>query len=68
MHSGGRHRPVIIELAPPGDLVGFRLKGMRTTYWLPVSWCYLEALKVRMAAIRAERKAARAAKRKGAAK
>lgn len=64
MHSGGRHRPIIIELLPPGELIGFRLKGMRTTYYLPVKTCYLEALKARMATLRAERKAARALKRK----
>lgn len=59
VHSGGRSRQIVIELAPPGDVIGFRLKGTRTTYHLPVDWCYREALKAELARRRAERKKAR---------
>lgn len=59
VHSGGRARMIIIELRPPGDLVGFRLERTRTTYSLPVAWCYREAVRAEMARQKAERKAAR---------
>jgi hypothetical protein len=59
IHSAGRRRQIIIELAPPGDTVGFRLKGMRRTYRLPVGWCYTEAVKAELDRERAERRRAR---------
>ncbi len=58
--SQGRKRPIAVELAPDRQgLIGFRLKGMRTTYYLPVDWCFREALKAELARRRAERKKAR---------
>lgn len=57
IHSGGRRRAVVIELDPntPG-LIGFRLKGTRTTYQLPVDFCFREACRAEMARRKAERK------------
>jgi hypothetical protein len=59
IHSAGRRRPIVIELHPPGDVIGFRLKGTRTTYCLPVDWCYREALRNELARRKAERRKAR---------
>jgi hypothetical protein len=47
--SNGRRRPVVLILEPPGDVLGLRLKGERTTYYLPLDWCYRQAV---MAALR----------------
>lgn len=38
--SKGKRRHIVLELAPPGDVIGLRLKGERTTYYLPLDWCY----------------------------
>lgn len=38
--SKGKRRHIIVELSPPGDVLGFRLKGERTAYYLPIDWCY----------------------------
>lgn len=54
VHSAGRTRAIVVELMPPGEVVGFRLKGTRRTYWLPISWCYREALKAEVVRQRAE--------------
>lgn len=61
--SKGRRRNVIVELDPykPG-LVGFRLKGMRTTYYLLVEWCFREALRAELARVKAEKKRLRRTK------
>lgn len=65
MHSRGRRRNVLVTLSPGGDgspgpsFVGFRLHGMRSTYWLPVGWCFTEALKADRARVKRERKEAR---------
>jgi uncharacterized ParB-like nuclease family protein len=40
----------VLILEPPGDVLGLRLKGERTTYYLSLDWCYRQAV---MAAIRA---------------
>lgn len=67
IHSAGRRRYVVLELSPGGDgtpgpgFVGFRLMGTRTIYYLPVDWCFREALKAELARRRAERKAKRKA-------
>ena len=55
MHSAGRARAIVIELTPPGELIGFRLKGTRRTYNLPVAWCYREALRNEVARQKRER-------------
>jgi hypothetical protein len=59
MHSAGRFRPIIIELAPPFDTIGFRLKQTRRVYRLPVDWLYREALRATLAAEKAEKRKAR---------
>jgi hypothetical protein len=61
IHSAGKRRQIIIELAPPGDTVGFRLKGTRKTYRLPVGWCYCEAVKAEIEREKLERRRARKA-------
>lgn len=61
VYSQGRLRSVIICVEPPGDLVGFRLKGTRRTWTLPVSWCYLEACRATLAREKAEKRKARKA-------
>lgn len=60
IHSQGRTREVIVELRPPLDVIGFRLKGCRQTYFLPVAHCFREALKNELARRRAEKRKARA--------
>lgn len=64
MHSAGKARAVIVELSPPGILIGFRLKGTRRTYHLPIDWAYREAMRAEMARQKAARAAERKAKRK----
>jgi len=39
IREAGQDRPIVVSLKPPG-LVGFRAKGCRRTYWLPVTACY----------------------------
>ena len=60
--SRGRYRPVVVVLEPPGVLLGLRLKGERKTYYLPLAWCFCEAVRRTVAA---ERAAKQQAKRKG---
>lgn len=68
IHSCGKRRAVVVSLAPAtASLVGFRLAGTRTTYYLPVDWCFREAVRADLARKRAERKAAREKKRKESA-
>lgn len=59
VHSQGRRRKVVVELMPPGQLVGFRLHGTRRTYWLPIEWCWREAVRSELARQKAERKKAK---------
>jgi hypothetical protein len=66
MHSAGRFRPIIIELAPPFDTIGFRLKQTRAVYRLPVDYLYREALKAEIERVKIEKRKARIAKRKEA--
>lgn len=43
----GKARTIIVELDPNiPQLVGFRLKGMRTTYHLPIDYCWRTARKL----------------------
>lgn len=46
--SSGKEREVIVILQPPGTL-GFRLKGTKTTYWLPADRLYMMALQAEQA-------------------
>ncbi len=38
-----KHRPVIVSLHPP-HILGFRLKGTKHTYFLPVDQCFWIAM------------------------
>lgn len=58
--SNGRRRPVIVELSPPGHVIGFRLKGEKNTYYLPIDWCYRTAVDLH---VREERRKRREAKK-----
>lgn len=42
--SSGQHRKVIIILTP-GRLIGFRLEGESTVYWLTSAMCFDNAVK-----------------------
>lgn len=50
-------RPVVATLH--GPLLILRCKGLRTEETLDLSWCYLEAVKQRLAREKAEKKARR---------
>jgi hypothetical protein len=66
IHSAGRGRPVIVEMSPGGDgrpgpaFLGFRLLGTRSTYYLPVEWCWREAMKMEVNRRKTERRKAKA--------
>ena len=51
IYSLGRDRNIIVELSPGGDgspgpeFIGLRLEQTRQTYYLPVAFCFREALK-----------------------
>ena len=55
VYDGGRARAIIVELAPPGKLIGFRLAKRRKTYCLPIDWCYREAVRAELARAKSER-------------
>jgi len=40
----GKHRAIIVALEPPG-ILAFRLKGTQRVYRLPVSTCFMLAVK-----------------------
>ncbi len=71
MYSGGRRRGIVIEIHPdanglgkPGSgFIGLRLSGIRRCYYLPVDWCFREAVRADLARTRAERKRLRAEKK-----
>jgi len=50
----GKHRPVIVSLEPP-NVIGFRLKGLRRTFFLTVEGCYMQAVKAAVAAEKKEK-------------
>jgi len=58
--SAGKERPVVVSLEPP-NIIGFRLKGMRKTFYLTAEGCFMAALKAQMAL---EKKEQRKKKRK----
>lgn len=62
-HSGGRTRPVIVEL-DRGDVLRFRLKGTRTSYPLPIGSAFALAVNAWAQARKEAKKAARIARRK----
>lgn len=61
--NGVNRRQFVVTLAP-GDLIGFRDLRSRTTYWLPLAACYAHAVAADVARRRAEKAAARQAKRR----
>lgn len=72
LFSKGRNRGIVLEIHPdangngkPGaGFIGLRLSGTRKTYYLPVDWCFREAVRADLARTRAERKQVREEKRK----
>lgn len=66
--SRGQNRPVIVVLEPPGDRIGFRLKGERKTFSLPVGVLYAMAVRAHHEAQRDRKKLEREQRRKGAAR
>ena len=60
--SQGKARAVVVSIEPP-NLVGFRLKGTRRTYYLTADGLFLQALRVHVAAEKGERVKARELRR-----
>jgi uncharacterized ParB-like nuclease family protein len=61
MTSCGQRRPIVLELDPrTPTLVGFRLKGTRSTYYLPIDHCFREAMRNELARRKVEKKRLRA--------
>lgn len=56
--SAGKTRPVIVSIEPP-NVLGFRLKGTRKTVYLTAEGCFLQALKLQLAAEKREKKGKR---------
>lgn len=52
--SQGKARAVVVSIEPP-NLVGFRLKGTRRTYYLTTDGLFLQALRVHVEAEKRER-------------
>lgn len=59
----GKFREVIVTLEPP-NLIGFRLKGTRRTYYLEAASAYHAAVKAKVAADQREKRAARKSRSK----
>jgi hypothetical protein len=57
----GKVRPVIVSVEPP-NIIGFRLKGMRTTYHLTAEGCFLQAVKAKVSADKREKAKAKGKK------
>jgi hypothetical protein len=64
VYDRSKPRPIVVELAPPGVVIGFRLKGNRRAYYLPIDHCYREAVRSELARAKAEKAKARKAARK----
>lgn len=52
--SRGKTRPVIVSIEPP-NVVGFRLKGTRRTYYLTADAMFIQAVKAQLALDKKER-------------
>jgi hypothetical protein len=52
IHEAARNRPIVVTLEPPGRMIGFRPKGTRKTYYLPIDWCYARAVQAQVDATR----------------
>jgi hypothetical protein len=48
-YERGKDRPIIVSIEAP-NLLGFRLKGTRQTFYLTVEGCYMRAVQIRVAA------------------
>ena len=55
VREAGQARPVIVILQPP-NLLGFRAKGCRKTYYLPAESCWSLAVKAETAAIQKQKR------------
>lgn len=53
VYECGKRRKLIVEVAPP-DLVGFRPKGTKHTYWITAEAGYSMAVKAEVAARKRE--------------
>lgn len=70
--SKGKTRKIVLEINPDANgegypnstFIGLRLAGTRQTYYLPVDWCYREAVKAEIARVKAEKRKAREEKKK----
>jgi hypothetical protein len=51
-------RNIIVSLEP-GDVIGFRLKGCRQTFRMPLQACYSVAVKLELKALREAKKVRR---------
>jgi hypothetical protein len=60
--KGSKMRAVIVGILP-GDVLSFRLKGTRKVFTIPITYAYFHAGKLEGERVRAERKAARKARR-----
>ncbi len=61
--KGGR-RPLCVMLEEGGRILRIKPKGLRTWYEVPYAALYTLAIRIRAVAIKAEKKAAKEAKRK----
>jgi hypothetical protein len=52
--SAGKLRPVIVSIRPP-NVIGFRLKGTRRTYYLTSDGLYVQAVRAELSAGKRER-------------
>lgn len=60
--STGKTRPVIVSIEPP-NVIGFRLKGMRKTFYLTAEGCFLQAVKAQLLADKREKAKGKKARR-----
>jgi hypothetical protein len=60
MYDQGRSRPIVVSLGPTRPtLIGLRLKGRRTTYYIDTAQAYRLAVRNHAEALKAERRKAR---------
>lgn len=60
--SGGKNRPVVVAIEPPGEVIEFRLAGSKRTYVLSTKQCYLDACRAAVASRKPKAAARRAAR------
>ena len=60
--SRGKIRPVIVSIEPP-NVIGFRLKGMRKTFFLTAEGCFLKAVQAQITADKREKAKAKRGRR-----